>query len=143
MITKGSMFWGLTTVRPHVIMPIGRIKQRDTVMIAIQKYVFTQYAKCAEKRGISFNINAETFMALASAPCAYCTACNTNKAVRAQYAVKEWSYNGVDRVNSELPYAIGNVVSCCKACNAAKSAMSLDKFMSSDWLKNRITSVKG
>jgi hypothetical protein len=112
-------------------------------MIAIQNYVFTQYAKCAAKRGIPFNINADTFLALAAAPCAYCSACNTNKATRAQYAVKEWSYNGVDRVNSDLPYAIGNVVACCKACNAAKSAMSLDKFLSSEWLANRIAQVKG
>ena len=112
-------------------------------MIAIQKYVFTQYAKCAAKRGYSFNINEETFLALTSAPCAYCTACNTNTAKRAQYAVSEWSYNGIDRVNSDLPYAIGNVVSCCKACNAAKSAMPLDKFINSEWLKARITMVKG
>lgn len=112
-------------------------------MIAIQNYVFSQYRKCAVKRGYSFNIDATMFLALAAAPCAYCTACNTNTAKRTQYAVSEWAYNGIDRVNSELPYQIGNVVSCCKACNAAKSAMPLDKFLSSEWLANRIASVKG
>jgi len=112
-------------------------------MIAIQKYVYSQYANCAAKRGISFNITSDIFLALAAAPCVYCGATNTNTATRNQYAVKVWSYNGVDRVNSDLPYAIGNVVSCCKACNAAKSDMSLEKFVSSDWLITRKAQVKG
>lgn len=112
-------------------------------MIAIQNYVFTQYRKCAEKRGILFNIDADLFLALAAAPCAYCGACNTNTATRKQYAVKVWNYNGIDRVNSDLPYAVGNVVACCKACNAAKSDMPLDAFLSSDWLASRRAIVKG
>lgn len=112
-------------------------------MIAIQNYVFSQYRKCADKRGIPFNITADLFLALAAAPCVYCGACNTNTARRAQYAVSEWTYNGIDRVNSDLPYAIGNVVACCKACNAAKTNMPLDSFLSSDWLKTRIANVKG
>lgn len=112
-------------------------------MIAIQNYVYSQYRKCAVKRGYSFNIDATMFLALAAAPCAYCTACNTNTARRAQYAVSEWAYNGIDRVNSELPYQIGNVVSCCKACNAAKSDRNISEFLSSDWLKERIALMKG
>lgn len=112
-------------------------------MIAIQNYVFNQYRRCAAARGILFNIDADTFLALAAAPCVYCGATNTCTANRAQYAVKTWSYNGVDRVNSDLPYAIGNVVACCKACNAAKTDMQLDAFLSSDWLKARIAAVKG
>lgn len=112
-------------------------------MIAIQNYVFTQYRRCAAKRGIQFNISAGTFLSLAAAPCVYCTACSTNTAFRKQYAVKSWTYNGVDRVNSDLPYADGNVVACCKACNAAKSDMPLVTFLSSEWLLNRIAVVKG
>lgn len=110
---------------------------------AIENYIYRQYVACASKRGYSFNLDIDTFFAIADGECVYCKAKNTNKAVRAQYAVKEREYNGVDRVNSDLPYTVGNCVSCCKHCNAAKSAMPLDKFLSSDWLKARVIQVNG
>ena len=112
-------------------------------MIAIQKYVYAQYAKCAAKRGYSFNLTPDQFLEIASQPCVYCTASNTNKATRKQYAVKEWSYNGVDRVNSDLSYSIGNCVACCKACNAAKSDQPLAVFLASEWLASRVKMIKG
>lgn len=118
-------------------------QEQGTAMIAIQNYVYSQYRKCAEKRGILFNIDAATFLALAAAPCAYCGATNTNTATRKQYAVKVWNYNGIDRVNSDQSYALGNVVACCKLCNAAKTDMNPATFLASDWLKSRISSVKG
>ena len=38
--------------------------------------------------------------------------------------------NGVDRVDSGLPYTIGNVVPCCNTCNMMKNEMSADDFLS-------------
>jgi hypothetical protein len=109
----------------------------NTTPLAIQNYVFAQYVKCAAKRGIAFHLTIQEFLAMASAPCVYCLAENSNTAKRAQYAVKEWKYNGVDRINSNLPYAVGNTVACCGDCNAAKSDMPLDQFLASDWLHTR------
>jgi hypothetical protein len=105
--------------------------------LAIHNYVFAQYKRCAEKRGIAFNLTMEQFMDMASAPCVYCQRVNSNRATRKQYAVKEWFYNGVDRINSKLPYAMGNTVSCCGDCNAAKSDMDAAEFINSEWLAER------
>ena len=65
--------------------------------LAIQNYIYAQYRKCAIKRGFAFNLTIEEFLAMASAPCVYCRKVNSNRAYRAQYAVKEWFYNGVNR----------------------------------------------
>lgn len=112
-------------------------------MLPIQRYVYTQYSKCASKRGFSFNLTADQFLEIANQPCVYCTACATNTATRKQYSVKVWCYNGIDRVNSSLSYGIGNVVACCKACNAAKSDSELSTFLAGEWLRNRVAMIKG
>lgn len=112
-------------------------------MLPIQKYIFAQYVKCAAKRDIPFCLTTDEFCKLIDCPCVYCGAKQTCKASRSQYAVSEYRYNGIDRVNSDLSYQIGNVVSCCKQCNAAKTDMALDVFLSSDWLKARKEVVNG
>lgn len=109
---------------------------------AIENYIYGQYVRCATKRGYSFELDIDVFFAIADAPCVYCKAENTNTARRARKngdLVRV--YNGVDRVNSDLPYVVGNCVSCCKACNAAKSARSHADFVNSEWLKNRIAEI--
>lgn len=109
---------------------------------AIENYIYRQYVACADKRGYDFQLDIDTFFAIADAPCVYCGAVDSNCAVRSQYAIKERRYNGVDRVNSDLPYTVGNTVSCCKHCNAAKSAMELSKFLNSSWLTARRSGMK-
>lgn len=37
-------------------------------------------------------------------------------------------YNGIDRVDSKKGYVAGNVVTCCRNCNQAKSDKSIDEF---------------
>lgn len=107
----------------------------------IQNYVYRQYIHCAGRRNISFELNIETFLQIAAGACVYCLATNSNTANRKQYAVKTWTYNGVDRVNSDLAYTTGNCVSCCKQCNAAKAAQDLYTFLGSDWLAERIKEI--
>lgn len=38
--------------------------------------------------------------------------------------------NGIDRLDSTAGYISTNVVSCCKICNTAKMALSVDEFLS-------------
>ena len=102
-------------------------------MPPIQKYVLAQYKKCAAKRGYDFLLSDDTFLELCKDACVYCGKKDQNVAKRNQYAIKEWSYNGIDRVNSDLPYSIGNVVSCCGNCNKAKSDRTVSEFM--EWLQ--------
>ena len=42
-------------------------------------------------------------------------------------------YNGIDRVNSDLPYSNKNCVPCCKDCNWAKIDKPIHQWVS--WLK--------
>jgi len=41
--------------------------------------------------------------------------------------------NGVDRVDNNLGYIAGNIVSSCKMCNIAKNNHSVDEFLS--WIE--------
>jgi hypothetical protein len=41
------------------------------------------------------------------------------------------AYSGIDRVDSLGNYVIENIAACCKACNYAKSDMTLSEFH--DW----------
>ena len=43
-------------------------------------------------------------------------------------------YNGIDRVDSNLPHTLNNVVSCCYNCNRAKNDRSVDEFLL--WVTN-------
>lgn len=108
-------------------------------MLPIQKYVIRQYKHCAAKRNIDFLLTDSETLKIMDCACVYCGAMHSNTAIRSQYAVKEFRYNGIDRVNSAQPYSVSNTVACCGACNAAKSNQDLSKFLESDWLKARIS----
>lgn len=47
-----------------------------------------------------------------------------------KYAKSEHLYaNGVDRLNSDGDYEIGNVVTCCKTCNVMKGTLDISQFL--------------
>ena len=48
-------------------------------------------------------------------------------------------YNGIDRIDSDKGYKIGNVVSCCKQCNYAKGKQSQPNFI--EWIKSCFDSL--
>lgn len=110
-------------------------------MLPIVKYILRQYEHCAEKREIAFLLTAEEFEKMINLPCVYCGVTGSNKAVRKQYAVKEYNYNGIDRVNSDQPYTVSNTVACCGECNAAKSNMPLAVFLNSNWLAEKVNRI--
>lgn len=39
-----------------------------------------------------------------------------------------FTYNGLDRIDNTIGHTKGNIVPCCKGCNIAKNAISLDEF---------------
>lgn len=43
-----------------------------------------------------------------------------------------FTYNGLDRIDSNLTHTLDNVVPCCSQCNYAKHVRSLDEFK--DWI---------
>lgn len=130
-------------IKPHNTNRSSKSRKAHTMTLPIENYIIRQYKHCAARRNIPFLLTNDEVVKFFDLPCVYCGATHSNTATRKQYAVKVWNYNGIDRVNSDQSYALGNVVACCKLCNAAKTDMNPATFLASDWLKSRISSVKG
>jgi hypothetical protein len=86
---------------------------------------FCATRQSARKRHLLFSISLEVFKNLSSLPCHYCGSAPSNLS---RTAGGDWSWNGLDRVDSRKGYVIENVVPCCKICNRAKGALSVAEF---------------
>jgi hypothetical protein len=62
---------------------------------------------------------------LSQQPCFYC-------GKKPSQLRKKCIHSGLDLIDNEKGYEIGNVVPCCKACNIAKNTMTIDQFR--DWV---------
>jgi len=93
------------------------------------------YKRQSKRRKIEFNLNKELFISLVEGKCFYCGEYGTNtlnNGGRGGGIYKMFNYTGIDRINSDKGYVEGNVVSCCKVCNYAKSTTSQNNFF--DWI---------
>ncbi len=63
----------------------------------------------ATKRKIAFDISLEDFLVLIKLPCFYCSG-----------ALPE-AGGGLDRIDNEKGYMLGNVVPCCTRCNTMRN----------------------
>jgi len=71
------------------------------------------------------DINLELFYTLSQMPCFYCCNLFSNK-------YKNYTYNGLDRIDSSNLHLKNNVVPCCKFCNFAKSNLTIQEF--NEWI---------
>ena len=76
---------------------------------------YTKYRTSAKSRGLMFALSVEEFSEFWQKPCFYCGS--------------SIETIGIDRVDSELGYFIGNVVSCCFVCNYAKLDRTQEEFI--------------
>lgn len=110
-------------------------KQRRSMLSRMQGY-----KSGAKSRGFDWELTYRDFVEVATGHCFYCNLepktwdCVTNapsikkdspNIKPEDYEIK---FNGVDRLNSDLGYTLGNVVPCCVNCNRSKSDMSFDNF---------------
>jgi hypothetical protein len=77
------------------------------------------YRQHATYRGIVCDLTDDFMISLFRMPCEYC-------------GIKE-SLSGIDRVDNENGYVMGNVVPCCTTCNLRKKKMTKQEFL--DWIK--------
>lgn len=89
------------------------------------------------KRYNDGGLTFEQFLDLSQMNCFYCNSPPSNKYNKhkckkdaSKYAKNngDFIYNGLDRVNSDLPHNIDNVVPCCFRCNSAKNNMTKTEF---------------
>jgi hypothetical protein len=111
-------------------LPIGESARNQLLLI---------YRRGATRRGLSFDLTRNEFLALTSADCHYCGQPPYQIMNRAKYIGKgngAYVYNGIDRKDSTLGYTVDNCVPCCRMCNFAKSDMSYADFIV--WLDNLV-----
>lgn len=82
-------------------------------MLKPLKYYKTSYISNARRAGHIWSLLDNEFLVLLQASCNYCGV---------------YPAEGVDRVNSDIGYIKDNCVSCCRDCNWAKSAYTLEEF---------------
>lgn len=91
---------------------------------AINHYL-KSYEWGAVSRGHTFEITKDYFKYLIQQPCYYCG----SKPCQEIPAAKRYNgtvlVNGIDRVDNSKGYTNENCVSCCKACNLTKGAVTL------------------
>jgi hypothetical protein len=85
----------------------------------VYKKVFSRYS--------DGNLTLDKFLELTKLNCTYCNSKPNNN-------YKGFIYSGLDRVNSNLPHNVDNIVPCCILCNRFKSNLSLNNFI--NWLKD-------
>jgi hypothetical protein len=93
--------------------------------------LYETYRQGAEKRKLSFNLPFRVFQDLIGSDCFYCGA----KAFRERSSCdlypgssKMVRWNGIDRVENNVGYELGNCVACCSRCNRMKMDMSIGDF---------------
>lgn len=82
------------------------------------------------KKGLTSNLSAKEVLDLVKLNCHYCNSEPSNQKIYKQRHFQyTFIYNGLDRIDSKKGYIRGNVVTCCKKCNLAKSDMTYQDFI--------------
>jgi hypothetical protein len=104
--------------------------------VAAFNEVYRDYKRKAKKRGLEWSLSEEFFREITQRDCVYCGVKPNNCTTK---NTGDFTYNGVDRVDSDLGYYEGNVVPCCGSCNLAKGVKSLAEWEA--WLA-RVTEFR-
>lgn len=96
---------------------------------SMKRRMYLTYVSSARSRGIEMCINEDQMSDIASMNCHYCGSEPRAFSSRLKTPHDPYMANGLDRVDSEIGYVVGNVVPCCKVCNMAKGTMTNDEFI--------------
>lgn len=88
------------------------LRYRTAGCVSYVKMRFSATKKKCEKKGRIFNLTLEKWSSLMDGVCHYCGS----------------EGGGVDRIDSNKGYEVGNVVPCCGICNRMKLNHSTDFF---------------
>lgn len=106
-----------------------------------ERYVMKRVKNDATRAGRVFELTLEQIEWLIHQPCHYCGSLQQNKIsikskVTGEYLIKDFRYNGIDRVDNSKGYIAKNVVPCCHICNRAKNSMGYGEFI--EWINSMI-----
>lgn len=94
--------------------------------------LYENYSNNSKNRGISFELDKNSFREITKENCYYCGS-KPSYIMKSKHKTGTYIYNGIDRVDNTLGYVLENVVPCCGICNKAKMAMSREDFLS--WIE--------
>lgn len=114
-----------------------RARPQSTQRISDEQTLFNLcILRGLKHRKLDCSLDVDTFIRIATQNCHYCNAApeqrNYVKAKTTQVHHKNLFANGIDRVDPNVGYHVGNCVPCCPRCNFAKRSMSEKEF--SDWV---------
>lgn len=96
--------------------------------IAGCRAVYSMYKSVAKTKGRSFELIFNYFFNLVSNNCYYCDIPPSNTK-RIRYNQDTFLYSGIDRIDNELGYIMGNVRPACSLCNQAKHTLTEKAFL--------------
>ncbi len=102
--------------------------KRGEYGVGIMNTLVYAYKRNAEKRELSFELSDEQVVGLFSGCCHYCGE-SPSKIVTKKNMYGSFTYNGIDRLDNDLGYSVGNSVSCCETCNYLKNSYSETEFL--------------
>lgn len=91
----------------------AELREQRAIYSQSPKGKFATYKSNAKTRGISFDLSMDQFMSFWQADCSYCG--------------DPISTIGIDRIDSNLSYTVGNCVPCCTRCNVIKMDYDIDE----------------
>jgi len=100
--------------------------------LGVIRQIILGYKRHAKGRRFNWELSEPEVISIINKPCYYCGIEPSNIKIT-KNCKQGFKYSGIDRVNSNFGYFIGNCVPCCNQCNQAKMAMKSDDFMS--WVK--------
>ena len=102
-----------------------------------RKQVFKAYLRAAKNRDLSFLLSEDDFFVISQKDCYFCGRGPSNK-MHLKWSSgprkgeprvgKEFTYNGVDRLDNNVGYESHNCVPCCVDCNRAKRDLTVQEF---------------
>lgn len=104
----------------------AKLRQKP-VGIAGWNQVINRTRNNAFKRGLEYSISDEEMYRMFREPCHYCGA-PPNQWMKRKGKRFGLPHNGVDRVDNDCGYVLGNCVACCGFCNQIKSDMPYEEF---------------
>ncbi|KKN85544.1 hypothetical protein LCGC14_0278670 [marine sediment metagenome] len=105
-------------------------QQRLPEGVAARNRALNSHKANAKARNLDHDLTDEQILALHKENCYYCGSPPSNVQ---QSKNGLYTYNGIDRVDSNIGYTIGNSVPCCSNCNYSKRDRSYEEFKA--WIK--------
>ena len=93
-------------------------------------YVMTYILSSAKKRELKMELTERDVRSIIFKNCVYCGEKPSNFGAKEQreFGKGMSPFNGVDRIDSQRGYVIGNVVACCSQCNTMKLDLTVEQF---------------